>query len=34
MSDALVARLRYQQTKIDGCAGTILIERAVVNIVR
>ena len=31
---AFVARLRYQQTKIDGAPNTILIERAVVNIVR
>ncbi|WP_239396936.1 tyrosine-type recombinase/integrase [Frankia sp. CiP3] len=32
--DALVARLRYQQTKIDGTPNTILVEQAVVNIVR
>lgn len=31
--DALVARLRYRQTKIDGAPDTILVEREVVNIV-
>jgi integrase len=31
--DALVARLRYQQTKIHGTPNTILIDQAVVNIV-
>lgn len=31
---AMVARLRYQQTKIEGAPSTILVERAVVNIVR
>jgi len=31
---AFVARLRYQQTKIDGAPNTILVERAVVNVVR
>jgi hypothetical protein len=30
---AFVARLRYQQTKIDGAPNTILVERAVVNVV-
>jgi len=32
--DAFVARLRYQQTKIDGAPNRILVEQAVVNIVR
>jgi hypothetical protein len=32
--DAFVARLRYQQTKIDGAPSTILVEAAVVNIIR
>jgi integrase len=31
--DALVARLRYRQSKIDGAPDTILVEREVVNIV-
>ena len=31
--DAFVARLRYQQTKIDGAPNTILVEREVVNII-
>ena len=31
---AFVARLRYQQTKIEGAPNTILVEQAVVNIVR
>jgi integrase len=31
--DALVARLRYRQTKISGAPDTILVEREVVNIV-
>ena len=31
--DAMVARLRYQQTKIEGAQSTILVEQAVVNIV-
>jgi integrase len=31
--DALVARLRYRQTKIGGAPDTILVEREVVNIV-
>lgn len=32
--DAFVAKLRYQQTKVDGVTPTILIERTVVNIIR
>lgn len=32
--DAFVAKLRYQQTKVDGVLPTILIEQAVVNVVR
>lgn len=31
--DAFVARLRYQQTKVDGVDPTILVQQAVVNIV-
>jgi integrase len=31
--DAFVARLRYQQTKIDGTRNTVLVEQAVLNIV-
>jgi integrase len=31
--DDFVARLRYQQTKIDGVDPTILVERSVVNII-
>jgi integrase len=30
----LVARLRYQQTKIDGAPNTIPVEQAVVNLIR
>lgn len=32
--DAFVARLRYQQTKVEGVDPTILIEQAVVNLIR
>lgn len=32
--DAFVAKLRYQQTKVDGVVPTILIEQAVVNVIR
>ena len=32
--DAFVAKLRYQQTKVDGVLPTILIEQAVVNVIR
>lgn len=32
--DAFVAKLRYQQTKVDGIAPTILVEQAVVNVIR
>jgi integrase len=32
--DSFVARLRYQQTKIDGTPNTILVDQTVVNIVR
>lgn len=32
--DAFVARLRYQQTKVDGIDPTILIEQAVVEIIK
>lgn len=31
--DAFVAKLRYQQTKVDGVLPTILVEQAVVNII-
>ncbi|WFN92524.1 tyrosine-type recombinase/integrase [Gordonia sihwensis] len=31
--DAFVAKLRYQQTKVDGVIPTILVEQAVVNII-
>ena len=31
--DAFVAKLRYQQTKVDGVTPTILIEQAVVNVI-
>ncbi|MGW0454528.1 tyrosine-type recombinase/integrase [Gordonia otitidis] len=31
--DAFVAKLRYQQTKVDGVLPTILVEQAVVNVV-
>ena len=31
--DAFVAKLRYQQTKVDGVLPTILIEQAVVNVI-
>lgn len=30
---AFVARLRYQQTKVDGVVPTILVEQAVVNVI-
>lgn len=33
-SEFFVARLRYQQTKIDGAPNTIPVEQAVVNIIR
>ncbi|MCQ4119583.1 tyrosine-type recombinase/integrase [Rhodococcus tibetensis] len=33
-SELFVARLRYQQTKIDGAPNTIPVEQAVVNIIR
>ena len=32
-SDAFVAKLRYQQTKVDGVEPTILVEQAVVNVI-
>ncbi|MCX2714024.1 tyrosine-type recombinase/integrase [Mycolicibacterium sp. J2] len=32
--DAFVAKLRYQQTKVDGVIPTILVEQAVVNVIR
>lgn len=32
--DAFVARLRYQQTKVEGVDPTILVEQAVVNLIR
>ena len=32
-SDSFVARLLYQQTKIDGVEPTILVEQAVVNVI-
>ena len=32
--DAFVAKLRYQQTKVDGVVPTILVEQAVVNVIR
>lgn len=32
--DTFVAKLRYQQTKVDGVIPTILVEQAVVNVVR
>lgn len=32
--DTFVAKLRYQQTKVDGVAPTILVEQAVVNVIR
>jgi integrase len=31
--DAFVAKLRYQQTKVDGVVPTILVEQAVVNVI-
>lgn len=31
--DAFVAKLRYQQTKVDGVTPTILVEQAVVNVI-
>jgi integrase len=31
--DAFVARLRYQQTKVDGVIPTILVEQAIVDII-
>lgn len=31
--DAFVAKLRYQQTKVDGVTPTILVEHAVVNVI-
>lgn len=31
--DAFVAKLRYQQTKVDGVLPTILVEHAIVNII-
>lgn len=31
--DAFVAKLRYQQTKVDGVIPTILVESAVVNVI-
>jgi integrase len=31
--DAFVAKLRYQQTKVDGVLPTILVEQAVVNVI-
>lgn len=31
--DTFVAKLRYQQTKVDGVIPTILVERAVVNVI-
>ncbi|WP_016888812.1 tyrosine-type recombinase/integrase [Mycobacteroides abscessus] len=31
--DTFVAKLRYQQTKVDGVTPTILIEQAVVNVI-
>ncbi|AYE98115.1 tyrosine-type recombinase/integrase [Mycobacterium kansasii] len=31
--DAFVAKLRYQQTKVDGVEPTILVEQAVVNVI-
>jgi Phage integrase family len=33
-SDALVAKLRYQQTKIEGAPDTIFVDREVVEIIR
>lgn len=33
-TDAFVAKLRYQQTKVDGVLPTILVEQAVVNVIR
>jgi hypothetical protein len=32
--DVFVAKLRYQQTKVDGVLPPILVERAVVNVIR
>lgn len=32
--DGFVAKLRYQQTKVDGVCPTILVEQAIVNVVR
>jgi integrase len=32
-TDTFVARLRYQQTKVDGIIPTILVERAIVDII-
>lgn len=31
--DAFIAKLRYQQTKVDGVLPTILVEQAVVNVI-
>ena len=31
--DGFVAKLRYQQTKVDGVVPTILVEQAVVNVI-
>ncbi|MDG3009376.1 tyrosine-type recombinase/integrase [Rhodococcus sp. D2-41] len=31
--DAFVAKLRYQQTKVDGVVPTILVEQAIVNVI-
>lgn len=31
--DAFVAKLRYQQTKVDGIIPTILVEQAIVNVI-
>lgn len=33
-ADGFVARLRYQQTKIDGAPDTILVDREIVEIIR
>lgn len=33
-TSAFVAKLRYQQTKVDGVLPTILVEQAVVNVIR
>ncbi|KXO95816.1 transposase [Tsukamurella pulmonis] len=32
--ETFVAKLRYQQTKVDGVVPTILVEQAVVNVIR